>query len=140
MSQRMKTPDLQLRRHPLFSGIPIALGLILISAGIWFDLMAIIFPGVLLIILGGLIGYMPLVVVTDKEIEIKGLFGQTRVSYPHDGYHLLQIQEGKLVIQKDMRRASVDFIQKKKFAKADWHGLEQAILAITASRKKSGKS
>jgi hypothetical protein len=136
----MKTPDLQLRRHPLFSGIPIAVGLLLISLGIYLDLLELIFPGVLLILLGGLVAYMPLVVVSDKEIEIKSLFGQTRVSYPHDGYHLLQIQEDKLVIQKDMRRASLDFINKKKFAKADWHSLVQAIEAISASRKKSGKS
>lgn len=136
----MKTPELQLRRHPLYSGIPIAVGLVLISLGIFFDLMAIIFPGVLLILLGGLLAYMPLVVVADKSVEIKSVFGQTRVSYPHDGYHLLQIQDGKLVIQKDMRRASVDFIHKRKFSKTDWHSLEQAILAIAESRKKSGKS
>lgn len=126
----MTIPSISLRRQPARGFLFFALGLGCAAVGLWLSLFALIFVGVLFILLATSYILNPAVVLTDAAVELKNIFGLTRVRYEHDGLHRVQVEGDQIFIRKGDLRAPVTAIQKAKLHAGDWNAmlahLEQA--------------
>ena len=133
----MEIPSISLRRNPTFAMIGLAGGLGMAAIGIYLGLFYLVFPGVMVVLIAALYTLNPFAIVTHRKIEIRSLFGNSVGTYDHDGLHLMQIQDGKLTIQKGQYRAAVNRISQKTVQAGYWRALEAAIEGAKAAKTKS---
>ena len=65
--------------------------------------------------------------MTLEAVELHNLFGYTGRVIPHDGLNKLQIQDGKLVIQRAGMRATLPRPKASILHPADWKFLTESL-------------
>lgn len=119
--------QIQVRRHPLVALLLIALGLGSAFLGFWFELYGVLFLGGAILVISGFFLWNPALIVTDKTVELRGLFGNRGRVIPHDGLKKLRIDGQQLVIEHAGRRATLPRPKGSSLHPADWAFLAKSL-------------
>lgn len=125
----MEIPPIPLRRSPKIALAILIVGLAVAGLGIFFAELWVTFLGVLPVLLAGMLMLNPMVVLSDKEVALKNIFGLTRARYDHDGLHLVQITNDVIFIQKGDMRAPL-----RRIVKGRLHGGDWAVMLVTLDK------
>lgn len=136
----MEIPHVSLRRHPRYAFAMLLLGFAAVGIGLVASEFWVVFMGVLPVIFAALMMLNPFVVVTDKVVELRNVFGLVRASHSHDGFHLILQENGLLFIQRGDMRAAVKRVFQKRLHNGDWHVLAETIAAAKQIKAQKGKS
>ncbi len=136
----MEEPSTSLRRSPRIAFSILLIGVIIGAVGLILSDMYILALGVMPVLLSVLMMINPMVVVTDKQVELKNIFGFTGASYEHDGIHLIQVQDDVIFIQKGEMRAPLRRIVKSRLNAADWQVMLDIVEQMKLVRKPKPRS
>ena len=131
---------IQLRRHPVLAVSVPALGLLVTIAGLYVESIWMIAPGIMAILLGALMIVNPVVVVDADTIKLHNLFGMAQASFPHDGLEFLDIEDNKLFIQHENRRAHLKMVDPKMLHAGDWRNMKEALTKAREHAQKAKKT
>jgi hypothetical protein len=108
----------------------------LFGTGLFYMYYWLVVAGLLNLVFGLVLLVVPAVVISERKVSLRNLFGQSAVEYPHDSIASLRIHEDTLMIRHKDRQALVKRIRRPRFHPADWRGLQARLLA-TAPRSAS---
>lgn len=131
---------ISIRQNPYLAGIVLLSG---------FGLVVTSFPlanwfltglGAFHIVISLLMLTVPVVVIREKEVEIKNILGMVLKRVPHPGLHHLIIQGNRLLIEYDGQSTKIRNVNKSFSHQGDWkvmaEALEKARHFAAQSRKK----
>jgi hypothetical protein len=119
-----------LRRHPLLGILLIAGSCVLLGLGLFYLYFWLVFAGVINLAFGLAILIVPVVVIEERKVSLRNLFGQSAVEYPHDGIANLRIVQDCLMLRDQSRQALVKRITRRRFHPADWRAMEARLLSF----------
>ncbi len=93
--------------------------------------------GVILLFIGGLYMRGTAFIITQREIQLKNLYGMTVRKTAIDGYASLEVSNNKLFYDQNGEKKRVRGVARWYLHKADWDEMEQAIL-LARSQKDFG--
>lgn len=121
------SPEILVRRHPLFAIGFWVLGGLGIGGGLYTEIYGFVGLGAICVGLGALAYMNPALVVKPRSIELRNLFGFTGRTIPHDGLERLAVKEGKLQIEHRQMRALLPRPTHKSLHPADWRFLAESL-------------